>query len=71
MIKGFITLGSDFVACQQQRGRPALAPVQSVQCLCYSLSGKVNMPQSCQPRVTGMSCFVYKVIRDLESIDHW
>ena len=25
---------------------------------------------SCQPRVTVMSCFVYKVIRDLESIDH-
>ena len=24
---------------------------------------------SCQPRVTLMSCFVYKVIRDLESID--
>ena len=25
---------------------------------------------SCQPRVTMTSCFVYKVIRDLESIDH-
>ena len=25
---------------------------------------------SCQPRVTAASCFVYKVIRDLESIDH-
>ena len=25
---------------------------------------------SCQPRVTVTSCFVYKVIRDLESIDH-
>ena len=25
---------------------------------------------SCQPRVTVMSCFVYKVISDLESIDH-
>ena len=25
---------------------------------------------SCQPRVTVMSCFVYKVIRDLETIDH-
>ena len=25
---------------------------------------------SCQPRVTVMSCFVYKVIRHLESIDH-
>ena len=25
---------------------------------------------SCQPRVTVASCFVYKVIRDLESIDH-
>ena len=25
---------------------------------------------SCQPRVTVMSCFVYTVIRDLESIDH-
>ena len=24
----------------------------------------------CQPRVTVTSCFVYKVIRDLESIDH-
>ena len=25
---------------------------------------------SCQPRVTVTSCFVYKVIMDLESIDH-
>ena len=25
---------------------------------------------SCQPRVTVTSCFVYKVIRELESIDH-
>ena len=25
---------------------------------------------SCQPRVTVTLCFVYKVIRDLESIDH-
>ena len=25
---------------------------------------------SCQPRVTVVSCFVYKVIRDFESIDH-
>ena len=25
---------------------------------------------SCQPRVTVMSCFVYQIIRDLESIDH-
>ena len=25
---------------------------------------------SCQPGVTVTSCFVYKVIRDLESIDH-
>ena len=26
--------------------------------------------QACQPRVTVTSCFVYKVIRDFESIDH-
>ena len=25
---------------------------------------------SCQPRVTVTSCFVYKIIRDLEPIDH-
>ena len=25
---------------------------------------------SCQPRVTVASCFVYKIIRDLESINH-
>ena len=25
---------------------------------------------SCQPRVTVTSCFVFKVIRDLELIDH-
>ena len=25
---------------------------------------------SCQPRVTVTSCFVYRVIRDLDSIDH-
>ena len=29
-----------------------------------------NFVLSCQPRVTKTSCFVYKVIRDLESIDH-
>ena len=26
--------------------------------------------QSCQPRVTVASCFVYKIIRNLELIDH-
>ena len=31
---------------------------------------KVGLLLSCQPRVTVMSCFVFKVIRDLESIDH-
>ena len=25
---------------------------------------------SCQPRVTVTSCFVYKIVRDLEWIDH-
>ena len=29
-----------------------------------------EMLLSCQPIVTVTSCFVYKVIRDLESIDH-
>ena len=29
-----------------------------------------NRVLSCQPRVTVMSCFVYEVIRDLESMDH-
>ena len=31
---------------------------------------KVRSLLSCQPRMTVMSCFVYKVIRDTESIDH-
>ena len=30
----------------------------------------VGLLMSCQPRGTVMLCFVYKVIRDLESIDH-
>ena len=30
----------------------------------------LNELLSCQPRVTVTSCFVYKVIRDLYSIDH-
>ena len=25
---------------------------------------------SCQPKVTVMSCYVYTVIRDIESLDH-
>ena len=32
------------------------------------LAGRIIL--SCQSRVTVTSCFVYKVIRDLESIDH-
>ena len=35
----------------------------------YDLTQDIRL-LSCQPRVTVMSCFVYKVIRDLESIDH-
>ena len=31
---------SDFVACEQQRRRPACTDVQSDQCLCYSFSRK-------------------------------
>ena len=31
---------------------------------------EVSVLLSCQPRVTVTSCFVYKVIRDLESVDH-
>ena len=34
--------------------------------LAHALGGLL----SCQPRVRVTSCFVYKVIRDLESIDH-
>ena len=33
-------------------------------------STKLVLLLSCQPRVTVISCFVFKVIRDLESIDH-
>ena len=35
----------------------------------HSASGEAKL-LSCQPRVTVTSCFVYKVIRDLEPIDH-
>ena len=35
---------SDFVACEQKRGRPACASTQSDQRLCYSLYGKENSP---------------------------
>ena len=38
----------------------------------YQLSRDVRKRHllSCQPRVTVTSCFVFKVIRDLKSIDH-
>ena len=40
----------------------------------YRLLIRTNMEYrlvlSCQPGVTVISCFVYKVTRDLESIDH-
>ena len=36
----------------------------------FSLSPTFTILLSCQPRVTVTSCFVYKDIRDLESIDH-
>ena len=38
---------------------------------CFGVQYLVSFQLSCQPRVTVMSCFVYKVIRDLESIDHF
>ena len=34
------------------------------------ISPRFYLLLSCQPRVKVPSCFVYKVIRDLESIDH-
>ena len=37
---------------------------------CYPISNSFATLLSCQLRVTVTSCFVYKVIRDLESIDH-
>ena len=35
-----------------------------------TVAAKLIRLLSCQPRVTMTSCLVYKVIRDLESIDH-
>ena len=37
----------NFVACKQQRCRPACAIVRSVHCLCYSLSGKEGSQACC------------------------
>ena len=46
-------------SCRRQRRRIFIAKgIESIYLL------------SCQSRVTVTSCFVYKVIRDLESIDH-
>ena len=39
--------------------------IVTVPCHCLSF-----ILVSCQSRVTVMSCFVYRVIRDLQSIDH-
>ena len=39
---GLVVRKSDFVACKQQRSRPACADAQSDQRLCYSLSVKLN-----------------------------
>ena len=36
--------------------------------VCIDLTFLIQV--SCQPRVTVTSCFVYKVIRNLELIDH-
>ena len=36
----------------------------------YIFSHFCTILLSCQPRVTVTTCFVYKVIRGLESIDH-
>ena len=38
--------------------------------VCCAVKYSVAFLLSCQPRVTVTSCFVYKVIRDLESVDH-
>ena len=36
----------------------------------FALDNPATLLLSCQPRVTVTSYFVYKAIRDLESIDH-
>ena len=42
-----------------------------ITCHHFDINNKVfQLLLSCQPRVTVTSCFVNKVIRDLESIDH-
>ena len=48
-----------------------LTPEQMLQNI-KSLIGKMTCCDvlSCQPRVTVVSCFVYKVIRNVEMIDH-
>ena len=38
--------------------------------ICMTQLAKITILLSCQPRVTVRSCFVYKVLRDIESIDH-
>ena len=50
----------------------AFKSIQFFFSLSLSLGGREREKSllSCQPRVTVMSCFVYKVIWDLESIDH-
>ena len=37
---------------------------------CETFAFLITLSLSCQPRVTMTSCSVYKVIRDLQSIDH-
>ena len=44
-------------------GIPLVAP-------CCALEQETSSLLSCQPRVTVTSCFVYNVIRYLESMDH-
>ena len=38
--------------------------------VCIMLTLNIQTHFSCQPRVTVTSCLVYKVIRDIELIDH-
>ena len=44
-------------------------PVVLADQVSYAMSQSHRILLSCQPRVTVTSCFVYKVIRDQESID--
>ena len=68
----FILLPDDVIFCRVKQIQTELGSqiISDFEEAFQGSGAKVSGLLSCQPRVTVTSCFVYKVIRDLESIDN-